>query len=168
MVRRGLQSDSVIQRSSSGSSALINPLTQLGGQNAQDHLNRNQNNAETDTSETLQNEGNLSAEQKNALSQFFLESVFPLFQNAAGPEYEKGIHQLKQTAQEETLGGAATAPPQNMQNVPPLCTIRILMMTEQNAILMQNEDEFSTEEPKGFKPEKAFIYTKKSTHELKS
>ena len=40
-----------MQGSSSGSFIPIDPLTQFGGQNAQDHLNRNQNNAETDISE---------------------------------------------------------------------------------------------------------------------
>ena len=45
----------------------------------QNHLNENQNNAETDISETLQNKSNLSAEQKKTLNQFFLESVLPLF-----------------------------------------------------------------------------------------
>ena len=33
---------------------------------------------------------------------------------------------------------------------------------------MQVEDEFGTEELKGFKPKKVFSYTGKSTHELKS
>ena len=41
-------------------------------------------------------------------------------------------------------------------------------MAEQNAIFMQDENEFGTEELKGFKSEKAFIYTEKSIYELKS
>ena len=168
MVRRGLRSDSAMQGSSSGSPAPIDPLTQLGGQDVQDHPDRNQDNAETDTPETLQNKGNHSAGQKEALSQFFLESVLPLFRSAAGPEHEEGIRQLEQTAQGGTLGGAATAPPQDVRNVPPLRTTGTLSAAERNAILMQVEDEFGTEEPKGFKPEKAPIYTGKSTHELES
>ena len=57
-----------MQKSSSGSPAPIDSLIQLGGQNAQNHPDKNWDNAETDTSETLQNEGNLSVKQKNALS----------------------------------------------------------------------------------------------------
>ena len=68
-----------MQGSSSGSPAPINFLTQLEGQNVQNHPNRNQGNIKTDISEILQNKGNLSAEQKNILSQFFLKSVLPLF-----------------------------------------------------------------------------------------
>ena len=33
---------------------------------------------------------------------------------------------------------------------------------------MQDEDEFGTEEPKGFKPEKAPIYIRKSIYKLES
>ena len=33
---------------------------------------------------------------------------------------------------------------------------------------MQDENEFGTEKPKGFKPKKAPIYIKKSTYELES
>ena len=80
----------------------------------QDHLNRNWDNAETDTFEIFQNESNLSTGQKDTLSQFFLESVLPLFQNTAGLKHEKNIHQLKQTAQAEILKGAVTVLPQNM------------------------------------------------------
>ena len=168
MIKRGLWSDSVIQGSSSGSPASIDLLTQLGGQDAQDCLNRNWDNAETDTSETLQNEGNLSAGQKNTLSQFFLKSVLSLFWNAAGLEHKKGIHQLKQTAQEETLKNTTTVSLQNIWNVSPLHIIRTLSMMKQNAILMQNENEFDTEKLKGFKPEKASIYTEKSIYKLKN
>ena len=57
---------------------------------------------------------------------------------------------------------------QNTQNVSFLHITEILLMMKQNAILMQNENEFDTEKFKGFKPEKAFIYIEKSTHELKS
>ena len=57
-----------MQRSSSGSSTPIDSLTQFEGQNVQDCLNGNWNNAETDTPEIFQNKGNLSAGQKNALS----------------------------------------------------------------------------------------------------
>ena len=134
----------------------------------QNHSNRNQNNIKIDTSETLQNKGNLSAGQKDTLSQFFLKSVLSLFQNTAGPEHEENIHQLKQTAQRKILGGTATASLQNMQNVPFLHTIRTLSVAEQNAIFMQNEDEFGTEESKGFKLKKALIYTGKSIYELES
>ena len=41
-------------------------------------------------------------------------------------------------------------------------------MMKQNAIFMQNENEFDTEKFKGFKSEKIFIYTEKSIYELKS
>ena len=68
-----------MQRSSSGSPALINPLTQFENQNVQDHSNRNQDNVKTNIFKTFQNKGNLSAGQKNALNWFFLESVLPLF-----------------------------------------------------------------------------------------
>ena len=168
MVRRGLQNDLAMQGSSSGSPAPINPLTQFGGQNAQDHLDGNWDNTETDTSEILQNKGNLSAEQKKALSWFFLESVLSLFQNAVRLKHEEGICQLEQTAQRETLRGAATVLPQNVWNVLSLCTIRTLSVKEWNAIFMQDEDKFDTEEPKGFKSKKVSIYTGKSTYELKS
>ena len=39
---------------------------------------------------------------------------------------------------------------------------------EQNAIFIQNENEFNTEKLKNFKSEKISIYIKKSTYELKS
>ena len=58
----------------------------------QNHSDRNQDNAENDISEILQNEGNLSAEQKKTLSQFFLESVLSLFQSTVRSEHEEGIH----------------------------------------------------------------------------
>ena len=119
-----------MQGSSSGSLTFINLLIQFRGQDVQDCLNKNQNNAETDTSEILQNKGNLSAGQKNTLSQFFLKSVLLLFWNTAGLKYEKGIHQLKQTVQKETLKNTATALPQNTQNVSPLHIIRILLTVE--------------------------------------
>ena len=92
MVKRDFQSNSAMQGNSSGSPTLIDPLTQLGGQNAQDHSDRNWDNVKTDTFETLQNKDNLSAGQKNTLNQFFLESVLPLFQNITGPEHKEGIH----------------------------------------------------------------------------
>ena len=57
---------------------------------------------------------------------------------------------------------------QNIQNVPFLHIIRILLMMKQNAIFMQDEDKFGTEELKGFKLEKVFIYIRKSTYKLKS
>ena len=41
-------------------------------------------------------------------------------------------------------------------------------MIKQNAIFMQDENEFDTEKFKKFKFKKAFIYIRKSTHELKS
>ena len=41
-------------------------------------------------------------------------------------------------------------------------------MTEQNAILMQNENEFSTEKLKDFKSEKTSIYIKKHIHKLEN
>ena len=41
-------------------------------------------------------------------------------------------------------------------------------MMEQNAIFMQDKNEFGTEELKSFKPENVSIYIRKSTHELKS
>ena len=41
-------------------------------------------------------------------------------------------------------------------------------MTEQNAIFIQNENEFNTEKSKNFKLKKTSIYTEKNTHELKS
>ena len=157
-----------MQGSSSDSSTFIDLLTQFGGQNVQDHPDRNQNNAKNDISETLQNKSNLSAEQKEALSQFFLELVLSLFQSTAKPKHEEGIHQLKQTTQKETLRGAATAPSQNMQNVSSICIIRTLSAAEQNAILMQDEDEFGIEKFKGFKSKKAFIYIKKNIYELES
>ena len=75
-----------MQGSSSGSLNSIDPLTQLGGQNVQDHLDGNQNNTETDTLEIFQNKDNLSAEQKETLSWFFLESVFFLFQSTVRSE----------------------------------------------------------------------------------
>ena len=84
-----------MQKSSSGSSAFINLLIQFKSQDAQDCLNRNWNNVEINIFETLQNEGNLSAKQKNTLNQFFLKSVLPLFQNTAGLKHKKGICQLK-------------------------------------------------------------------------
>ena len=65
-----------MQRSSSDSPIFINPLIQFGGQNAQDCLDRNQNNTENNIFEILQNEDNFSTEQKKALNQFFLKSVF--------------------------------------------------------------------------------------------
>ena len=157
-----------MQRSSSGSPAPINSLTQFGGQDVQDYLNRNQNNIKTDISETLQNKSNHSAEQKETLNQFFLKSVLPLFQSTAGLEHEKGIYQLKQTVQRGILRGAATASLQNVQNVPPLHITETLLMVEWNAIFMQVEDEFGTKKFKNFKPEKTSIYTEKSIYELKS
>ena len=57
---------------------------------------------------------------------------------------------------------------QNVQNVPSLCIIKTLSVAEQNAILMQDEDEFGTEKFKGFKSEKVSIYIRKSTYELKN
>ena len=75
---------------------------------------------------------------------------------------------MKQIAQEETLRDAATALLQNVQNVPPLHIIRTLLMTEWNAILMQDENEVGTEKSKSFKLEKTSIYTEKSIYELKS
>ena len=81
-----------MQRSSSDSLTPIDLLIQLKGQDAQNHSDENQNNVKTDISEIFQNKGNLSAEQKDALSQFFLKSVLPLFQNTAGPEHEKSIY----------------------------------------------------------------------------
>ena len=114
MVKRGLQNDSVMQRSSSDSSVFIDFLIQFENQDAQDCLNRNWDNAENDISETLQNKGNLSAEQKKTLNWFFLESVLSLFWSAAELKHEKGICQLKQTAQKEILKGAATVLPQNV------------------------------------------------------
>ena len=41
-------------------------------------------------------------------------------------------------------------------------------MTEQNAILMQDENEFGIEKFKGFKFKKTFIYIKKSIYKLKN
>ena len=55
-----------------------------------------------------------------------------------------------------------------MQNVPFLHIIRTLSAAEQNAILMQNENEFGTEKLKGFKFKKISIYIRKSIYELKS
>ena len=55
-----------------------------------------------------------------------------------------------------------------MWNVSFLCIIRTLLIAEQNAILMQDENEFSIEEFKDFKSEKISIYIKKSIYELKS
>ena len=55
-----------------------------------------------------------------------------------------------------------------MQNVPFLHIIKILSAVKWNAIFMQDEDEFGTEEPKGFKLKKMSIYTGKSIHELES
>ena len=57
-----------MQGSSSDSPAFIDSLTQLEGQNAQNHSDRNQNNVKNNISETLQNEGNFSVEQKKALN----------------------------------------------------------------------------------------------------
>ena len=39
---------------------------------------------------------------------------------------------------------------------------------KQNAILIQNGNEFGIKKPKGFKLKKASIYIRKSIHELKS
>ena len=114
MVKRGLQNDSVMQGSSSDSPTPIDLLIQFRGQNVQDYSDENQDNIKTNISEILQNKNNLLTKQKEALNQFFLESVFPLFQSTARPKQKKGIHQLKQTAQKETLRGAATVLPQNM------------------------------------------------------
>ena len=75
---------------------------------------------------------------------------------------------MKQTVQKKTLRNAATVLPQNMQNVSFLHIIKILSAMKQNAILMQNENAFSTEKFKNFKFEKASIYTEKSIYELKS
>ena len=66
------------------------------------------------------------------------------------------------------MGDAATALSQNVQNVPFLHITKTLSVMEQNAIFMQNEDEFGTEESKGFKPKKASIYTGKSIYELEN
>ena len=66
------------------------------------------------------------------------------------------------------MKNAVTVLPQNMQNVSFLCITETLSAVEQNAIFMQDENEFGTEELKNFKPEKAFIYTEKSTYELKN
>ena len=55
-----------------------------------------------------------------------------------------------------------------MQNVSFLHITETLSIMKWNAIFMQNENEFGTEESKGFKSEKASIYTEKSIHELKS
>ena len=87
-----------MQGSFSSSLTLIDLLIQFQGQDAQDHLNRNQNNVKTDISETFQNKSNLSVEQKNILNQFFLKSILFLFWNIAELKHEKGIHQLKQIA----------------------------------------------------------------------
>ena len=57
-----------MQGSSSDSLTFIDFLTQFGDQNAQNHLNRNQDNVENDILKIFQNEGNLSAEQKKTLS----------------------------------------------------------------------------------------------------
>ena len=129
---------------------------------------RNWDNAETDISETLQNESNLSAEQKETLNWFFLESILFLFWSAAELKHEKGIHQLKQTAQKEILKNAVTVLSQNAWNISLLCIIRTLLMMEWNVIFMQDEDEFGIEKLKDFKSEKTFIYIKKSIYELKS
>ena len=99
---------------------------------------------------------------------FFLKSVLFLFQNTAGLKYEEGICQLEQTVQGEILRGAATVLLQNTQNVLFLHIIRTLSAEEQNAILMQDENEFGTEKFKKFKFKKTFIYIKKSIYELKS
>ena len=157
-----------MQKSSSDSSTSIDPLIYFGGQNVQDCLNRNWDNAKINTSETLQNKSNLSAEQKDALSWFFLKSVLSLFWNTAGLKHKKDICQLKQTAQRETLRNAAIVLLQNMWNVSSLCTTEILSAVKQNAILMQDENEFDTKKLKGFKSEKTFIYIRKSIYELKS
>ena len=55
-----------------------------------------------------------------------------------------------------------------MQNISFLHIIEILLMMEWNAILIQDEDKFGTEKLKNFKSEKAFIYIRKSIHELKN
>ena len=55
-----------------------------------------------------------------------------------------------------------------MQNVSLLHITETLSVAEQNAILMQVEDEFDTEKFKDFKSEKTFIYTEKNIYELKS
>ena len=55
-----------------------------------------------------------------------------------------------------------------MQNVPSLYITETLLTAKQNAIFIQNEDEFDTEKLKGFKLKKIFIYTEKSIYELKS
>ena len=57
---------------------------------------------------------------------------------------------------------------QNIQNVSSLHIIRILLIMKQNAIFMQNENEFDTEKFTNFKLKKISIYTKKSIYELKS
>ena len=55
-----------------------------------------------------------------------------------------------------------------MQNVFFLHIIEILSVTEQNAIFMQDENEFNIKKLKGFKLKKAFIYIRKSIYKLKS
>ena len=57
---------------------------------------------------------------------------------------------------------------QNVQNVFFLYITEILSTVKQNAIFMQDKNEFNTEESKSFKFKKTFIYTEKSIHELKS
>ena len=68
-----------MQGSSSDNPAFIDSLTQLRDQDAQDCSDKNWDNAENDISEILQNESNLSAEQKKTLNWFFLKSVLSLF-----------------------------------------------------------------------------------------
>ena len=55
-----------------------------------------------------------------------------------------------------------------MQNVSSLHIIKTLSAVEQNAILMQNKNEFGIEKSKGFKSEKTLIYIRKNIYELKS
>ena len=57
-----------MQGSSFDSSISIDLLIQLESQDAQNHSDGNWDNIEINISETLQNKGNLSAEQKKALS----------------------------------------------------------------------------------------------------